>query len=112
MGFDEYFEKKRRYQPDYRFRDKHSKHGHYYSRHENGYHSGIKYYLYTALRSRRLRIFVLVVSILIIMLVVGAIILLFPLINKMFDYISQNGIQGVIDAIYEFLSQLWKGTGN
>ncbi|MHC1703934.1 MAG: hypothetical protein AB9846_08500 [Tenuifilaceae bacterium] len=35
-----------------------------------------------------------------------------PLLIKLFDFIIQNGIQGLMNKVLEFVEKLWKGTGN
>jgi hypothetical protein len=42
---------------------------------------------------------------------VGVIIALLPLLIQLFNYITQNGVQGVFDAVTGFLDKLWKGSG-
>jgi hypothetical protein len=39
------------------------------------------------------------------------IVLLFPLISRLFDFLYTNGIEGALKAIYPILDQLWKGAG-
>lgn len=73
---------------------------------QNSYNqqNDIKEQLLNKLRGNpKLKTFIIVAAILIIVVVVLLIILLFPLLLKLLSYISENGIQGILDKI-------WKGT--
>jgi len=73
---------------------------------QNSYNqqNDLKAQLLNKLRSNpRLKTLLLIAAIVIIAVDVLLVILLFPLILKLLSYISENGIQGIIDAI-------WKGT--
>ncbi len=61
--------------------------------------------------NKKLRLIFLVGFILILAIVIILIIVLFPLIIKLINYISQNGLQGILDGITGFLSKIWNGTG-
>jgi hypothetical protein len=58
-----------------------------------------------------LKVFAILAGVLILVVSVMLIIFLMPLLLKLFNYISQNGLQGVLDAITGFLDKLWKGSG-
>jgi hypothetical protein len=36
---------------------------------------------------------------------------LLPLLLKLFNYINQNGLQGIVDYVTSFLDKIWKGLG-
>lgn len=52
---------------------------------------------------------VLFVLFLLIGIAIIALVLLFPLLSAAVDYISQNGIQGAVEAILQFAHRLWQG---
>jgi hypothetical protein len=62
--------------------------------------------------NNKLKLFVIVAAILILTILIGLIIILFPLLTKLVNYITQNGLQGVVDNITGFLDKIWKGSGN
>jgi hypothetical protein len=62
--------------------------------------------------NRKMKLFVVSAGILIITIVIVLIIVLFPLIVKLINYITQNGLQGVVDEITAFLDRILKGTAN
>ena len=100
MGFDDLFEHD----------NKHRKYGHnhhygydnfYKSPHSYNHHSDIKHLLLLKLQSNpKLKVLLAIAAIIVLIIVVMVVILLFPLVVKLFDFISQNGIQGVIDVIW------------
>jgi hypothetical protein len=51
----------------------------------------------------KLKMILIVTAVLIVLVVIAVVILIFPLLLKLLNYISTNGIQGVLDAI-------WKGS--
>jgi hypothetical protein len=60
----------------------------------------------------RYRFFIISAGLLILAIVVFLIIILFPLLVKFINYISQNGLQGVINEIAGFLDKILNGTAN
>jgi type IV secretory pathway component VirB8 len=103
MGFDDLFshghdKHKHGYNLNYGHND------HHYTSHSNNHHADIKYQLLDKLKnSPGLRVFVIISAIIIVMIIVVVLILLIPLFTKLLHFVSQNGIQGLIDII-------WKGT--
>jgi hypothetical protein len=51
---------------------------------------------------------VLIVALVIILILL---ILLFPLLIKLVNYISQVGLQGILDEVMANLEKIWKGSG-
>lgn len=102
MGHDDFYKKGHKH-------DRHE-HGHYY-RHDDYsqsshsyYDNNIKHQLLNKLKSNpSLMKFIIAVAILLLVIIVIVAILLLPLLIKFFDFLTQNGIQGVIDF-------LWKGS--
>jgi uncharacterized membrane protein len=98
MEFDELFGQGRNQQRQGFVRDEDQTSRPFYQQND------IKEQLLNKLRSNpRLKTLLLIAAIVIIAVVVLIVILLFPLILKLLSYISENGIQGIIDTI-------WKGT--
>jgi hypothetical protein len=62
--------------------------------------------------NNKLKIFVIAGGILIFTILTGLIIILFPLLIKLVNYISQNGLQSIVESITGFLDKIWKGSGN
>lgn len=103
MGFDDFFD------GDH----KHNKHGfdnhhrhdkHYQSSDYSTKDSDLKYILLNKLQSNpKLKVMLISTAIIVIIILVIMLIFLMPVIIKLLDFISQNGIQGVIENI-------WKGT--
>ena len=116
MGFDDLFEN----------HDKHRNHGSYGSNghhHDDnsyvrrssdnsyGQHHLSQYLLNKIWSNKKLRVlFVILVTVLVLILIF-IIVALLPLLIKLVDYITQNGIQGVVDKVISFINSLWKGTG-
>jgi hypothetical protein len=61
--------------------------------------------------SRKLKILVGIMCICLLAILITIIIILILVIAKLINFISQNGIQGVIDSISGFLNKIWKGAG-
>jgi hypothetical protein len=103
MGFEDLFEDKHNhhnrshnsyYRDDY----------HQQSHNDRRQHYDVKQVLLNKLQSNpKLKSLIIVVSIVVVIIVILLIALLFPLIVKLFNYLVENGLQGVIDSI-------WKGT--
>jgi len=103
MGFDDFFEqghKQHKYGNDHKY-------GHddyHYSSSSHNNHSDIKYQLLNKLKNNpKLRVLLIVAAIIVLLIIIVVAILLIPLLMKLFHFVSQNGIQGLIDVI-------WKGT--
>jgi uncharacterized membrane protein len=121
MGFDDFFEDKRKHYGNYRERGFHGEHDdhednrysheQHYPNHRNEGHLQLFAILNKIRNNRKLKIIALMVVIVLLIIAVALIAALMPLIIKLFNYISQNGIQSIFDAITGFLDKLWKGSG-
>jgi hypothetical protein len=117
MGFDDLFEN----------HGNRSKYSHYdepghdgnkrygYDNHRSHHGSVQSYYLSYFLgkikNNRRLKIWIGIAAILLFVIILALLIILIPLIVKLVNFISQHGIQGVVDNISGFLEKIWKGAG-
>jgi hypothetical protein len=116
MGFEEFFENNRRDYKNYRGNnypevDESS----YTSRYPfDGHRHDVKWqnFLEKIRSNNRLKLFVLLAGFIILTIVVILIIALFPLIVKLINYISQNGLQSIVESITGFLDKIWKGSAN
>lgn len=60
--------------------------------------------------NKKLKLFVITVAIVLVVIIIAIILIFLPLLVKLFNYISQNGIQGILEFITEFLNKLWQGS--
>jgi hypothetical protein len=103
MGFDDFFENENRHSRhgrdhDYDYND-HNQRSHSYNQ-----HTDIKQQFLNKLKNNpQLKTLIIVAGVVILIIVVIVAILLIPLIMKLFHYLSENGIQGIVNTI-------WKGT--
>ena len=121
MEYDDFFEDKRKHHGNYREHGYHRGHDdHDYSRHSqerhypshgNESHLKMLAILNRIRNNRKLKLMVAMAVIVLLIIAVAVIIALLPLIIQLFNYISQNGVQGVFDAVTGFLDKLWKGSG-
>ncbi len=121
MGFDDFFEDKHRHNGNFRghrYHDDHDDHENnrysheqYYPAHRNEGHLTLFTILNRIRNNKKLKLLVVVVVVVLLIIAVALIAALMPLIIKLFNYISQNGIQSIFDAITGFLDKLWKGSG-
>ena len=113
MGFEEFFENKnnqnrnfnnQKYQHDNEYSDHSQKsfQGHGEQINWSGYIEKIK-------NNKKLKLMVGIGGVLIIAIVICIIIFMLPLITKLFNYISQYGIQGLLDKVTGFLDTIMKG---
>jgi len=91
----------------YKHGHKQNKHGHYYRQDDysqsSNFYSGnnIKHQLLNKLKSNpKLMKLIIIASILLLVVIVIVAILLIPLLIKIFQFFMQNGIQGVIDILW------------
>jgi len=69
-------------------------------------------YVFSRIRNNRnLRTLAILVSIVILSLIVFIIIALFPLLVKAFNFIAQNGVNGIIESGKGLLEKILNGTG-
>jgi hypothetical protein len=116
MGFDDFIDNKHGYHENY------SRHRYYendrYS--DDSYHKQSKQsddlkwlnVLDKIRNNKKLKLIIVMAGLVIITIVVILIIALYPLILKLINYISQNGLQGVFNDISGFLEKIWKSSGN
>ena len=103
MGFDDLFEQ------DHNHRNAgnriHHEHDDYYSksRSHSQHNDVLKLLLYKLQSNPKLKALLIIVAIIILGVVVFGVILFFPFILRLFSFLSEHGIQGVIDAV-------WKGS--
>ena len=118
MGYDDFFEDKYRRQGNYREHNDHDDHD--VQRHMRGSYPGYRGHgshqqwvtvLYRIRSSKRLQFLVILGGVVILLIAVVLIAALFPLIIKLFNYVSQYGVQGILDGVTGFLDKLWKGSG-
>jgi len=116
MEFDNLLENERTYHGKYRKHKYHDddrySHDSHHARNRNyGYFNWLN--ILDKFRSNnKLKQFIIIAVILVLVIGVALIIVLLPLIGKLFNYIVQNGLQGVFTDIAGFLEKIWKGTGN
>lgn len=101
MDFEDFFEnKKRRY-----YADSHKDMPHY------NHHSKFNplAFLYSLRNNKKLRMLIIIGIVILLVVIIVLIMLLFPLIQKLINYIEQNGISGLIDVVMGYLNKLWYG---
>lgn len=109
MGFDDLFE----------HQDKHRHHGGYdvgaYDRrnsvHRHSTGSIIFLLLNKIWSNKKLRVAFIIAAITLVLLIILLIVALIPLVFKLIDYITHNGIQGIVDSLTSFINKIWKGAG-
>ena len=118
MGFDDFFEDKRSHHGHYREHGYHDDHDHHRYSHGtypsgNGYNDHQRWaaVLDKVRSNKKLQLIIAMAGIIAIVVAITLIIVLFPFIMKLVYYISQNGLQGILDGITGFLDKLWKGSG-
>ena len=121
MEFDDIFEDKRKHYGHYREHRYHhgqENYDEYRYSHEQQYpirrnegHQQLLTIIDKIRNNRKLKMIIIMAGIVLLIIAVALIVALMPLIIKLFNYISQNGIQGIFDSITGFLDKLWKGSG-
>jgi type IV secretory pathway component VirB8 len=115
MELDDFFGNKqqdRRFDPDNRYQNSPSQTQNFRypdQRHNSNFR--LEYFLEKLKINRKLKVLVIVAFIVILAIVIALIAILLPLILKLLNYISQNGVQGILDNVTGFLDKLWKGSG-
>jgi predicted nucleic acid-binding Zn ribbon protein len=116
MGFEELFENNRKEYRNYRGTSSPDDSQYSYDSgypHQDNENSEKWQNILEKIRSnKKLRFFVILTAILIATLVIALIVILFPLIIKLINYITQNGLQGVIDESTGFIDKILNGTSN
>lgn len=62
--------------------------------------------------NKKLRLLAIILSIFLLIIIAMVVFTFAPLLIKLFNYVAQNGINGVIESAIGFLGKLWTGTGN
>lgn len=115
MELDDFFGNKqqdRRFDNNHRYQDSPSRTQNF--RHQyHGHNPNFKldYFLEKLKNNRKLKGLIIFAGIVILAIVIALIAILLPLILKILNYISQNGIQGILDNVTVSLDKLWKGSG-
>jgi hypothetical protein len=103
MGFDDFFEHGHKHHK-HGYEHHHDHDGYYQPSHSNNQHYDLKYHFLNKLQNDpQFRVVILIAVVVLLVILIITAILLIPLIIKLFQFMSQNGIQGLIDII-------WKGT--
>lgn len=111
MDFDEFFGKKNKHQKEQMMQNYHRGNSFSHKSSPEDYESFNPIeFINSIKRSKKLKVFFLIVLLLLIAIVIGFIAILFPTIKAIINYISQNGFSGVFDMVIEFLNKLWNGT--
>ena len=103
MGLDDFFEqghKRHQYGNDHNYghRDEH------HPSHSYNQHNDVQKQIFEKLQNNpNLKKTVIVAGIIILVIVLLLVILLFPMIMKLLSFVTENGVQGLLDT-------LWKGT--
>ncbi len=82
----------------------------HYSSHEQGTDFNWLNILEKIRTNKKLKLLVISAVILILVIAVVLIIALMPLIMKLLNYVSQNGLQGLIDLIMGYVDKILKGS--
>ncbi len=115
MELDDFFGNKRQDNKgyrDYRYQDSPGQarnFRHPYHRHNPNFRW--EYFLEKLKNNRKLKGLIIFAVIVILAIVIALIAILLPLILKLLNYISQNGVQGILENVTGFLDKLWKGSG-
>jgi hypothetical protein len=114
MGFEDLFDNKRKYHGNYTDQKYHDEnrysHDTDYSNNEKDNQFKWSTYLEKVKSNKKLKRLVILAGVLILGLVIALIIVLLPVIIKLINYISQNGLQGIMDSITGFLDKILKGS--
>jgi len=109
MDLDDIFDQghKRRnqsYDHNYRHEDNYQHEHEYKSSHSYDKQNDIKLMMLDKLRNNpKLKMLLIVCAIIFIVIAVGIVVLLFPFILKTLGFVSENGVEGVLNTV-------WKGT--
>jgi uncharacterized integral membrane protein len=116
MGFEELFENKDRYQENNRERryPGSNRYVHESQRSSHGQDENLNWLnILQKIRSnKKLKLFVILGGLLVLIILIVLIIVLLPVILKLINSISQTGLQGILNDITDFLNKILKGTAN
>ena len=114
MGFEDLFEDKRKSHGEHGNREHHENNRNmhdsrysYYG-HDNGF--SLSKILLKIKNNKKLKLLVVFAVLLILAIVIALSIVLLPLILKLVNYLSQNGLQGLLDYVLGFVDKIWKGS--
>lgn len=117
MGYDNSF-KKHTYNLKFsQFNETENISNHQYINADNQAYQGYKnsynlsFILNKIRNNRNLKILVGILGSIMVAIIIVTAIILIPLIIKLVNFISQNGIQGIIDSISGLLNKIWNGVG-
>ncbi|MBS3992117.1 MAG: hypothetical protein KGZ87_00195 [Bacteroidetes bacterium] len=102
MGFNHYYKPKKKFKREYYYQDDTN-----YSYQPNSPWISVAKKI---LNNPKLKTFLFIAVLLLVIILIIVISLLFPLINKLIDYVSVNGLEGLVNLIVDFLNKIWKGT--
>ena len=113
MSFDDFFKNKNKYQENY------SEHTYsdanrysYGSKHSDHVYNKQLIWLkikQNIMNNKKQKYIVLLSGIFVLVIAVLIVVLL-PFIVKLFNYFTQNGLQGILDLLTVFLDKIWKGS--
>lgn len=110
MEFEDFFEKKHKYHKKHKMHNYDYDDSHNHESFSVGHGSFKPYEFINSLKNnKKLKTIIIVGVIIIIAVLIGLISLLFPLLTKLFNYISQNGISGIYEIAMNFIDKLWNG---
>jgi hypothetical protein len=108
MDFDDLLERKNKHHGNYRNHGYHDDDRYSHDSHQSyhGHNDHQKWLnIWEKIRNnKKLKLLILLAVILILGLIIGIIIILWPIVVKLFNILTQNGLQGILDLI-------WKGSG-
>jgi hypothetical protein len=61
--------------------------------------------------NRKLKIILTFGIVVVLIVLIAILLLLWPILVRIFDFFIQNGIQGVVEYLTKVLTQIWEGTG-
>jgi uncharacterized membrane protein SpoIIM required for sporulation len=108
MDFTELFENNNKHHGNYRESgyhddDRYSHNSHHSYRGHNDHQQWLN--IWEKIKNnKKLKLLIFLGVILVIAIIIGLIVILWPVLMKLFNYVTQNGLQGILDAI-------WKGAG-
>ena len=116
MGLEEFFESDR---TDYKNnKTDNQRNDNEYSGNSGGPFNGssnyilLQNFLEKIRNNKKLKLFVVLAGIVILIIVIVLIVVLFPLIKNLYNYVTQNGLQGVVDEITGFIDNILNGNAN
>ena len=122
MGHNDFFEYRERHDGHHKRqnyhgdRDYHHSDGEYYQQRDSfGGFNGLPPWnavLLKLKRNKKIRLIAITGAIVFLILVGSLLYILMPIIIKLIDYISHNGLQSLPDAISDLWNKIWKGSSN